>query len=190
MNSNTKTIMMLKRYWYIKANREKWKDEKDPSHDHLDWVSASKHPAYAEGVLFDATSQLRDYFEQVQPDDIVVLHSTHVSNSNKKSKVRFLPRPRIVGIGKIIESIHKAPNRSGEWITVKIELIIPKPIVLREVRVYDNHILKLSEPYKLGTNRYCLTELKKIEYDEIKKMILEINPSSLIGVSQIDSTLP
>src|SRR3989338_5790102 len=172
--------MTKKRFFYLKANRQKWKDELNKKNNNLDWALVKNNKEYKDGILFSAKNRKRDYFEQIMPGDIVVLHSTHISSSKKKADEgqNFVPRPRIIGLSKISEGLHYDERYKDDKICIDVEnmAIFGKPLEIKELNLPSNKILKEAEPFRKGTNRCPLTELKANEYQELKKLILSKNP--------------
>ena len=177
--------MAYKRYWYIKANRQKWKDKHNSENNNLDWGLIRNNDEYSDGVLFSASHMIRDYFEQMQPDDIVVLHSTHKANTKYNPKEydtekKFVPAARIVGISTVNEALHYEDRYDDEMISVNTKDMVyfRKSIPLKEIK--KNELLCKAEPFndRGGKSRFTLTELEKEEYEELKEIILEENPDA------------
>jgi len=174
-----------KRYWYIKANRKEWNKDKENSNiRNLDWALIVNHPDYEEGVYFDANKMIRDYFEQAQEGDIVILHSTHKQNTrySKEDNIdkKFVPSPRIVGISTISKGLNDNNEDEIDAIDISVEFmsIFRKPVLVKNIDFENNDILRYAEPFKKGTNRFTLTELEEEQYEELKRIIIKENPDA------------
>ncbi len=167
--------MISKKIFYIKANREKWYDEKYPELENLDWGLIQDNEHYEEGVLFSANKMIKEYFEQAREGDIILLHSTHNLNLNTKSKRKFVPDGRIVGVGLIKESIHPELGRDGFWISIQPKIIFSKQIRIRELDLNELGLNEI-EPFKKGTNRFALTKLSEEEFNKLCELIINKNP--------------
>ncbi len=185
--------MEMKRIFYLKANRKEWNDKFNEKNKNLDWTLIKNRPTYEGGVLYSARHKKRDYFELVKPGDLVILHSTHIHSSRKNKegtidRQEFIPKPRIVGISKIKKRLYYDDRYKDYVINIDVKnmILFNKHIEIRELDIIHNNLLKNAEPFKVGSNRFGLTELKKEEYEIIMDKIINKNPELKNKIKQLE----
>ena len=86
-----------------------------------------------------------------------------------------MPLPRISAIAVVTKEEHYSDTSESDRVTLK-KVIELTPIKLIKDVIEKNNLLN-AEPFRLGTNRCTITKLSNEDFQNIVKIIEELNPT-------------